>query len=115
MLWQSLQRWTPGNWLVRHFESEDGDLPREIIKTFAEALMSAEAQAVCNAGYGDVKSRGQLARPDPPETTLALAAVWMAPVVGPLAGRRAAPATRYRSELRDLDSEENGVTPLRAC
>jgi transposase-like protein len=44
----------PGSWLVKHLESEDGDLLREMIKTFAEALMSAEAQARCGAGYGEV-------------------------------------------------------------
>jgi putative transposase len=46
----------PGSWLVKHLESEDGDLLREMIKTFAEVLMSAEAQAMCNAGYGEVSS-----------------------------------------------------------
>ena len=56
MRWQSLQRWTRGSWLVKHLESEDGDLLRAMIKTFAEALMSAEAQALCNAGYGEVSA-----------------------------------------------------------
>ncbi len=46
----------PGSWLVKHLETEDGDLLREMIKTFAEALMSAEAQAICNAGYGEVSA-----------------------------------------------------------
>ena len=32
----------PGSWLVKHLESEDGDLLREMVKTFAETLMSAE-------------------------------------------------------------------------
>ena len=47
----------PGSWLVKYLENEgDGDLLREMIKTFAEALMSAEAQAICNAGYGEVSA-----------------------------------------------------------
>ncbi len=46
----------PGSWLVKHLENEDGDLLREMIKTFAEALMSAEAQAICGAGYGEVSA-----------------------------------------------------------
>ena len=37
----------------KHLEGEGGnDLLAEMIKTFAEALMSAEADAVCGAGYG---------------------------------------------------------------
>ncbi len=46
----------PSSWLVKHLESDDGDLLAEMIKTFAEALMSAEAQARCGAGYGEVSS-----------------------------------------------------------
>jgi putative transposase len=46
----------PSSWLVKHLESEDGDLLAEMIKSFAEALMSAEAQARCGAGYGEVSS-----------------------------------------------------------
>ena len=33
--------------------SASPDLLREMVKTFAEALMSAEAEALCNAGYGE--------------------------------------------------------------
>ncbi len=44
----------PGSWLVKHLEAGDGGLLGEMIKTFAEALMSAEAQAMCNAEYGEV-------------------------------------------------------------
>ena len=45
----------PSSWLVKHLESDDGGgLLREMIKTFAEVLMSAEAQALCGAGYGEV-------------------------------------------------------------
>jgi putative transposase len=33
-------------------EAASPDLLRAMVKTFAEALMSAEADAVCGAGYG---------------------------------------------------------------
>lgn len=47
-------------WLVNHLESEgDGDLLREMIKTVAEALMSAQAQAMRCAGYGDANPNGR--------------------------------------------------------
>jgi len=52
----------PGGWLVKHLESEDGDLLREMIKTFAEVLMSAEAQAMCGAGYGEVTAERRNSR-----------------------------------------------------
>ena len=38
----------------KHLESPGGsDLLAEMVKTFAEALMSAEADAICGAGYGE--------------------------------------------------------------
>jgi putative transposase len=40
-------------WLREPVEQADGDLLREMVRTFAEALMSAEATALCNAGYGE--------------------------------------------------------------
>jgi transposase-like protein len=42
-------------WLRNHLESPDGDgdLARAMLQTFAEALMSAEASALCHAGYGE--------------------------------------------------------------
>jgi putative transposase len=39
--------------LREHIESASPDLLRSMLKTFAEALMSAEADAVCGAGYGE--------------------------------------------------------------
>ncbi|HEX7104755.1 MAG TPA: IS256 family transposase [Acidothermaceae bacterium] len=40
--------------LRKHLEGEGGsDLLREMIKAFAEKLMSAEASAMCGAGYGE--------------------------------------------------------------
>ena len=44
------------NAIVReHFEHAGPDVLRELLKRFAEALMSAEAQVLCNAEYGEVK------------------------------------------------------------
>ena len=40
-------------WLRKHLEEDGSDLLREMIKTFAEVLMSAEADALCGAGYGE--------------------------------------------------------------
>jgi putative transposase len=39
-------------WLRKHLESDGSDVLREMIKTFAQALMSAEADGLCGAGYG---------------------------------------------------------------
>jgi putative transposase len=41
------------HWLREQVEHADGDLLREMVRSFAEALMSAEATALCNAGYGE--------------------------------------------------------------
>ena len=41
-------------WLRKHLEDDDNDLLREMIREFAEHLMSADAQGRCNAGYGEV-------------------------------------------------------------
>jgi putative transposase len=38
-------------WLREQVEQADGDLLREMVQTFAEALMDAEATALCHAGY----------------------------------------------------------------
>ena len=42
-------------WLGKHLESDDADtdLPREMLKAFAEVLMSAQASSQCGAGYGE--------------------------------------------------------------
>ena len=45
----------PLAWLAKHLEGDD-DLLREMIKSFAEELMAAEAQGLCGAGYGQVSS-----------------------------------------------------------
>ena len=41
------------HWLREQVEHADGDLLREMVRSFAAALMSAEATALCNAGYGE--------------------------------------------------------------
>ena len=41
-------------WLRKQLECDDNDLLREMIRSFAEGLMSAEADVVCGAGYGEV-------------------------------------------------------------
>jgi transposase-like protein len=40
-------------WLRKHLD-DDNDLLREMVRTFAERLMAAEVDALCNAGYGEV-------------------------------------------------------------
>lgn len=42
-------------WLGKFLESDDGDqdLAREMLKSFAETLMSAQASSQCNAGYNE--------------------------------------------------------------
>jgi putative transposase len=40
-------------WLRKQLEQASPDLLRAMVKDFAEALMSAEADAVCGAGYGE--------------------------------------------------------------
>ncbi|MET8389733.1 transposase, partial [Streptosporangium canum] len=43
---------TPEQWLAKQIETGDPDLLRSMVKTMAEALMSAEADGLCGAGYG---------------------------------------------------------------
>ena len=44
----------PAAWLRKQLEADGGtDLIREMVKAFAEALMSAEASAMCGAAYGE--------------------------------------------------------------
>jgi putative transposase len=44
----------PGAWLRQQLEHADTDLLREMVRSFADALMSADADAVCGAEYGTV-------------------------------------------------------------
>jgi transposase-like protein len=41
-------------WLRKHLDEADPDLLRSMVKAFADQLMSAEASALCNAGYGEI-------------------------------------------------------------
>src|SRR5438477_5562502 len=44
----------PLAWLRKHLESGDGnDVIRDMVKAFAEQLMSAEADVLCGAGWGE--------------------------------------------------------------
>lgn len=43
----------PVTWLRKHLEEADTDLLREMVRTFVQALMSAEADAICGAPYGE--------------------------------------------------------------
>ena len=44
-----------GAWLSKYLEGDDGDgdLARQMLKSFAEALMSAQASMQCGAGYNE--------------------------------------------------------------
>lgn len=42
------------DWLRNNLDAEGSDLLREMVRTFAERLMAAEVEALCNAGYGEV-------------------------------------------------------------
>jgi putative transposase len=46
-------RMDPLSWLRKQLETADVDLLREMVRTFAEALMSAEADSLCGAAYGE--------------------------------------------------------------
>jgi hypothetical protein len=41
-------------WLRKHLDSERSDLLREMVVTFAERLMAADVEVLCNAGYGEI-------------------------------------------------------------
>jgi putative transposase len=40
-------------WLRKHLEQADADVLRELVATFVQALMGAEADALCGAGLGE--------------------------------------------------------------
>lgn len=45
----------PAGWLGKHLEADDADtdLPRAMLRAFAETLMSAQASMQCGAGLGE--------------------------------------------------------------
>jgi putative transposase len=45
------------SWLRKRIEEEHPDLLREMVESFAEQLMSAEADAICGAAYGERSSQ----------------------------------------------------------
>ena len=40
-------------WFRKQLEQADSDLLREMIAAFSEALMNAEVDSLCGAGYGE--------------------------------------------------------------
>ncbi len=40
-------------WLRKHLDADGSDVVREMVAAFAQQLMSAEADAICGAGYGE--------------------------------------------------------------
>ena len=48
-------------WLCKHLEEADPDLLREMVRTFVQTLMGAEADALCGAGYRE-RSETRLTR-----------------------------------------------------
>ena len=40
-------------WLRKQLETDDNDLLREMVRSFAEGLMGAEADVLCGAPYGE--------------------------------------------------------------
>jgi putative transposase len=44
----------PLEWLRKHLDEDGSDLLREMVRVFAERLMGAEVDAICNAGYGEI-------------------------------------------------------------
>jgi hypothetical protein len=47
-------------WLEEQLAQASPDLLRSMVQTFAEALMGAEADAVCGAGYGERSAEGRV-------------------------------------------------------
>jgi putative transposase len=41
-------------WLRKHLDDDGSDLLRDMVKVFAERLMGAEVDALCNASYGEI-------------------------------------------------------------
>ncbi|GAA1522793.1 IS256-like element IS1081 family transposase [Sphaerisporangium rubeum] len=46
----------PAAWLAEQLRTQDPDLLRSMVQTMAETLMSAEADSLCGAGYGERSS-----------------------------------------------------------
>jgi putative transposase len=53
----------PTGWLDDQLATASPDLLRSMVKTFAEAVMSAEADQLCGAEYGPESRTEQPARP----------------------------------------------------
>lgn len=55
------------DWLRKQLEQADPDLLREMVRSFAETLMSADADETCGAPYGRRVSRAFHTVAIPPE------------------------------------------------
>lgn len=47
----------PIAWMINHLTADNSDPVRDMLKHMAELLMSAEVEAMCNAGYGEVSDQ----------------------------------------------------------
>jgi hypothetical protein len=47
------------DWLRKHLDAEGNDRLREMVRRFAERLVAAEGEVLCNAGYAEVTQSGQ--------------------------------------------------------
>jgi transposase-like protein len=54
-------RMDPVSWLRKQLETTDVDLLQEMVRAFAETLMSAEVDALCGVSYGE-RSEGRVNR-----------------------------------------------------
>lgn len=43
-------------WMINHLTADNSDPVRDMLKHMAELLMSAEAEVLCNAGYGEISA-----------------------------------------------------------
>ena len=60
--------------LSKHLASASPDLLREMVTTFAETLMAAEADAVCGAAYGERSDERAPSQDDRNEDSVCLSA-----------------------------------------
>lgn len=90
----------PVGWLREQLETADVDLLREMVRTLAEALMSAEADPVCGAGNGEVTKERVNRRNGYRERA------WDTRVGPVLSGRTRAVASNRPSEAQTLRTVE---------
>ena len=52
----------PAGWLAEQVESASPDVLRSLLQAFVEALMSADVDLACGAGYGERSPRPGISR-----------------------------------------------------